>query len=133
MLEFVFFDSRPREQFVDFLRHRGVVAVQNDDDETYGVAISEDVEDQLLAAIEAHYEELMVLDQSLFEATAGEAGDHTAGVVLNLASGDTVYAQVDPALLGRVMEVLTPQEFGQLVNAIVDAVEYPDARPLCQR
>jgi hypothetical protein len=31
------------------------------------------------------------------------------------------------------MQVLTPQELGDLVNAIVDAVEKPDARPLCTR
>ena len=42
-------------------------------------------------------------------------------------------ARVDPLLLGKVMEVLTPQELGDLVNAIVDAVEHPDAQPLCHR
>ena len=54
-------------------------------------------------------------------------------MVVNLASGDTVYARVDPGLLGRIMQVLTPQELGEVVNAIVDAVENPDGRPLCHR
>ena len=36
-------------------------------------------------------------------------------------------------LLGRIMEVLSPEEFGSVVNAIVDAVEQPDRRPLCKR
>ena len=36
-------------------------------------------------------------------------------------------------MMGRIMQVVTPQEFGEVVNAIVDAVEAPDSRPLCKR
>jgi uncharacterized protein YicC (UPF0701 family) len=133
MLDFVFFDPRTRRQFVDFIQDHGLLAQQSEDDETYAVAVTEDLDDALLEVIEARYDELIALDQSLFEADAAAAGEHTAGVVVNLASGTKVYAQVDPLLLGRIMEVLTPQEFGQVVDAIVDAVERPDPRPLCER
>ena len=133
MLEFVFFDPRPRRQFIAFLQQHGVAARELDDDETYGVGIAEDIDDVLLEAVEQRYDELMAVDQALFEEDATARGQHTAGVVLNLASGDTIYAQVDPVLLGRIMEVLTPEEFGSVVNAIVDAVENPDSRPLCKR
>ena len=133
MLEFVFFNAQTRGQFVDFLEKLGVGADLNDDDETFGVAIDEGLDEALLDKIELRYDEFMVLDQSLFEQQADADGEHTAGVVLNLASGDTVYAQVDPFLLGRIMEVLSPEEFGSVVNAIVDAVEQPDRRPLCKR
>jgi hypothetical protein len=133
MLEFVFFNAQTCGQFVDFLGNLGVGADLVDDDETFGVAIDEGLDEALLDKIELRYDELMVLDQSLFEQQADADGEHTAGVVLNLASGDTVYAQVDPFLLGRIMEVLTPEEFGSVVNAIVDAVEKPDRRPLCKR
>ena len=109
-----------------FDHHAGVL----DDVETCGVGIPEDTDDDLMDEIEAGYEELMAYDQALFETEADEGG-HAAGVVVNLASGDTVYARVDPGLLGRIMEVLTPEELGEVVNAIVDAVENPDARPLC--
>jgi len=135
MLEFVFFDPRPQQEFADFLRRHQVPLTESDEDETFGVAIPEDVDDALLEKIEGQYDALMAMDRELFEADADAAdkGHQAAGVVLNLASGATVYAQVDPLLLGRIMEVLTPQEFGELVNAIVDAVENPDARPLCRR
>ncbi|MCG6967052.1 MAG: DUF4003 domain-containing protein [Chromatiaceae bacterium] len=131
MLEFVFFDPDPRRRFVDFVRTLAVAAETRDEDETFVVAIREDTDDELMERIEACYEEMMALDQVLFESRSGDDGHQAAGVVLNLASGDTVYARVDPALLGRIMAVLTPQEFGDVVNAIVDAVENPDARPLC--
>lgn len=135
MLEFVFFDPQPRKRFADFLRARGLAPTEREDGETQLVAIPEDVDDALLDAIEVFYDEMMALDRELFEAgAAGDGGGHqAAGVVLNLASGETVYARVDPQLLSRIMEVLTPQEFGQVVNAIVDAVEHPDDRPLCHR
>ncbi len=133
VLEFVFFDERPLQGFVDFLQAKRVSHERSDEDETFVVAISEDTDDALLEEIESHYDEMMAFNQSLFEAEDGTVDTHSAGVVLNLKSGETVYAQVDPLLLGRVMEVLTPQEFGDVVNAIVDAVENPDSRPLCKR
>ena len=133
MLEFVFFDPRPRQRFVDFLRARGVPVEELQDDETYGVGIPEDTDDDLMDDIEACYEEMMAFNQELFEADLDAGEGQAAGVVVNLASGDTVYARVDPGLLGRIMQVLTPQELGEVVNAIVDAVENPDGRPLCHR
>lgn len=133
MLEFVFFDPRPRQRFADFLGERAVPVTLLDDDESCGVGIPEDIDDGLLEEIEAYYDEMLSFDRELFEAgvDAAERGHQAAGVVLNLASGETVYARVDPVLLGRIMEVLSPQEFGLVVNAIVDAVEHPDASPLC--
>jgi len=133
MLEFVFFHPRPRELFADFLRVRGVPVTLQGDAETLEVAIPEDTDENLLAEIEDHYDEMMALNQSLFEAQASEDGALAAGVVLNLTGGQAVYARVDPELLGRIMGVLSPQEFAEVVNAIVDAVENPDPRSLCQR
>lgn len=133
MLEFVFFDRRPRQRFADFLREHAVAYDELEDDETFIVGIPEDTADTLLEKIEGCYEEMMAYNQALFEAEAGADGGHAAGVVVNLASGKTVYASVDPGLLGRIMEVMTPEELGEVVNAIVDAVENPDGRPLCHR
>lgn len=133
VLEFVFFDERPLQRFVDVLEAKRISFERIDEDETFMVGIPDDTDDDVLEEIEAHYDEMMAFNQSLFEAEPGAVDTHSAGVVLNLASGETVYAQVDPALLGRIMEVLTPQEFGDVVNAIVDAVENPDTRPLCKR
>ena len=102
-----------------------------DDDDVLNVGIDEDIDDQLLARIEAFYDEMMTLNQRLLE--EGSPAQHTAGVVVNLASGDTVYANLAPDLLARIMTVLTPEELGTLVDAVVDAVENPDRRAPCQR
>ncbi len=141
MLEYVFFHEEPYNRFLDFVRERGLTpdSRARDDDafdvDTLEVHLPEDLDDTLADEVEAFYDEMMAWGQTLVDDELGQGADnyHAAGVVVNLRDGQVVYAQVDPRLLGRVMEVLTPEEFGQIVNAIVDAVENPDQRTFCQR
>ena len=133
MLEYVFFHRQPLEQFAAFLREEGLEPEIVREDETWEARLPEDLDDALCERIEECYDRMMELNQALFIEEQDPDDYHAAGVVLNLQGGQTVYAKVDPRLLGRIMEVLTPEEFGEVVNAIVDAVESPDERSLCQR
>jgi len=135
MLEYVFFDERPRDQFVVFLKENLGELKLEDDDGLFKFWISEDLDDDLDEAIEDFYDDMMALNQQLYEDENNEAevGYNAAGIVLELNTGENVYAQVDPELLGRIMTVVTPDEFNTVVNAIVEAVENPDARTPCQR
>ncbi len=135
MLEYVFFDERPRDQFVTFLREKSVELKLEEDEGLLKVWISEDLADDLDEAIEDFYDDMMALNQQLYEDENNEAevGYNAAGIVLELNTGENVYAQVNPELLGRIMTVVTPDEFNTVVNAIVEAVENPDARTPCQR
>ncbi len=132
MLEYVFFHVRPFDEFIAYLRELGLQPETETDEDSWEVRLPEDIDDELSEKIESRYDQLMELNQQLFDAEQPQ-DYHTAGVVVNLGSGETVYAQVDPHLLGKIMGVLTPEEFGEVVNAIVDAVEQPDERTLCQR
>lgn len=135
MLDYIFFHQIPFDRFVAFLEEKGVRPETECSDDGFEVSVSEDLDDALSDEVEGRYDELMALNQELFDSEQSQDADnyHAAGVVLNLKDGSTVYADVDSRLLARVMEVLTAEEFGQLVNAIVDAVEEPDSRSLCQR
>jgi len=134
VFEYVFFDQRPFDQFVKFLEKENLIPVLSKDDECFEAAIPEDIDDELSDRIEVFYEEMMELNQQLFEEDEKSSNDmHVAGVVLNLKQGATVYANVDTDVLARIMSVLTPLEFGTVVDAIVDAVEEPDHRPICKR
>ena len=133
MLEYVFFDVLPCERFVAFLHERGLEPETQSDGETWEVRLPEELPGELGDAIEEYYDRMLDLNRELHDREAQEDGYHAAGVVVNLSGGETVYAQVDPALLSRIMSVLTPVEFGEVVNAIVDAVENPDTRTMCQR
>ncbi len=132
MLEYVFFDSRPWKQFAEFARHQGLEPQLREADGIFEVALPEDMDDVLSGAVEDYYGEMMAYNQALYESAASEDGDHaTAGVVVTLGNGQTVYARIRPDLLNRLMEAVKPEELGELVNAIVDAVENPQAGSIC--
>lgn len=135
MLEYVFFHERPLGQFIDFLRQSGLEPVREDDDGLFKVLLPEDLDEELAQRIEDHYDDMMELSREIYEEEGDEndVGYHTAGITVQLEGDVNVYAQVDPRLLGRIMEVLSPEEFNEVVNAIVEAIENPDTRSLCQR
>ncbi len=133
MLEYVFFHAQPCELFVDYVRGLGLEPRVETGEGTWEVALPETLTEEQEDLLEARYDELFDQDRELHEAEAGDDGYHTAGVLLDLADGQKVQAEVDPELLARILSVLTPEEFGEVVNAIVDAVERRDTRTICQR
>ncbi|GAB6041779.1 hypothetical protein [Endothiovibrio diazotrophicus] len=129
MLDYLFFVEPPFRKFLAFLEEKGVPVEQEVGEEQFEVRIPEELDDDLIDAIEVRYEELMDEGMAMME----EEDHHAAGVVVNLKDGETAYAIVRPELLNRVLGVISPEELGELVNAVVDAVENPDQRTFCQR
>jgi hypothetical protein len=140
MLEYVFFDERPYLGFLKFLRSRGLepetsTGEDGCDLDTFEVRLPEDLEDALAAQIEACYDRMMDMNQELFDqaAASGLDNQHSAGVVVNLSDGRAAYARINPKLLNKVLQVLSPAELGEIVDAIASAVENPDGDSLCQK
>ncbi|MEJ2453377.1 MAG: hypothetical protein P8103_04365 [Candidatus Thiodiazotropha sp.] len=133
MLEYIFFDERPWRRFIDYLESLGLQPQASTGDEGWLVALPEDLEDELDEKIEAFYDQMLEMNESLVAEAEGQSHVHTAGVNVTLADGRVVQAAVDPKLMQRILSAISPEEVGQLVNAIVDAVENPDERPFCQR
>ena len=133
MLEYAFVSSEPCARFCRVLEEHGLAPrVERGDPEILVCLDESAVDDRLADAIDAFYDDMFALDQALFEAApTGEY--HAAGVVVNLSDGRAVYADVPPPLLAKVMQALSPEELASLVSAVVDAVEAPDERTLCQR
>ena len=129
-IEYIFFHEKPFKLFVAFLEQQKLAPVTSSDDDSYEVSLPDNLDDSLSDDIENEYDRLFEMNQQLMEDTSRES---SAGVVVNLKDGTTTYADINPALLGKIMEVLTPQELGDVVNAIVDAIEGPDDRTLCER
>jgi hypothetical protein len=133
MLEYIFFDERPWRLFIDFLESLGLEPEASVGDEGWLVGLPEDLDDELDAKIEAYYDQMLEMNESLVAESEGESHLHTAGINLTLADGRVVQAALDPRLMQRLLTAISPEELGELVNVIVDAVENPDERPLCQR
>jgi acylphosphatase len=136
MLEYVFFNEEPCARFRDFLAERDLPSsLAQGELETLVQVEEERVDDDLADEIDAFYDQMLELDQGLYEQALEQDAEHysASGVVVNLRDGRSVYAGVRPALLAKVMEALSPDELGDLVDAIVAAVEDPDERTFCQR
>ncbi len=123
-------DKSPYAQFMAFLFAHKVESEATAGEDSIEIRISDDLDEELQELIEDRYEELFALNQQLMEAASSTG---SAGVVVNLKDGTTTYADIPADILSRIMSVITPEEMGDVVNAIADAIEAPDHRPLCQR
>lgn len=135
MLDYVFFNDEPMNLFHAYLEKQGVPATVTRMEENYEIAIPEDLDDELVDNIEDYYDEVSDLDQRLLEEAQGNNEDnyHMASILVTLQDGRSSYADVSPELLSKIMQVITPQELGEVVKAITRAVENPDDRLFCQR
>ncbi|MEJ2693593.1 MAG: hypothetical protein P8166_11185 [Candidatus Thiodiazotropha sp.] len=133
MLEYIFFDERPWRRFIDYLESLGLTPQASSNEEGWLVALPEDLDDSLDEKIEAFYDRMLEMNESLVAEEEGQAHVHMAGVNVTLADGRVVQAAIDPKLMQRLLTVISTDELGDLVNAIADAVENPDERPFCQR
>ena len=135
MLEYVLFDEKPFQLFVDWLKTKGISAETEIEEDNFLINIPEDLDDELLDEVDEKYDALMDMNQQIVEdeERASQQGHHMAGVVVTLKDGSVSYADVDPVLLGRVISTISPEEFGEIVTAIADAVENPQPTAYCHR
>lgn len=136
VLEYLFFTRTIADQFVQGLRERGIdyqeaiEAVQ----EAIVFKVPESVGAALWDELDDLYDELSVADQALLEeGIEDETAHSTAGIYLQLANGQQTIAQVDPAMVSRILSVLSLEEFNQFLDTIVKSVEQPDESAICQR
>jgi len=137
LLEYIFFHEEPCRRFKKFLQERNIELVKEVTDETDIQAqllyIVDALDDDLNDEIESFYDDMMVLSESLTVEEDADAEMSQVGLAVSLTDGRSVLASVDPDVLNRVLDVITHDELGKLVDAIANAVEHPDERPLCKR
>lgn len=135
MLEYILFNEKPYQLFVDWLKEKDVDCEVSMEDEDYVIKVSEDLDEDLLDDIDDKYEVFMEMSQDIIDAEEKEKHDgyQMAGVVVTLNDGSVSYADIDSKLLSRVISVISPEELGEIVTAIADAVENPQTKTYCQR
>lgn len=135
MLEYILFHSTPFQLFVDWLKTKDISPETEIDGDNYLIRIPEDLNDDLLDEVDEKYDSLMDMNQQMVndEEKETQQGRHMAGIVVTLKDGSISYADVDPDLLGRVIGAISPEELGEIVSAIADAVENPQPDPYCKR
>jgi hypothetical protein len=133
MLEYIFFHKQLLEQFLKQLEQQNITCETRDDAMGLVAALPEDIDDALLEQIDEIYEALLGDTEKLLNTDDTASEKHAAAISLTLKNGETVDAPIDPALLKRVLSVISYEELNELVEAIVDGVENPDSSPFCQR
>ncbi len=137
MLEFIFFHQAPLKSFLDQLKSRELTYTTrlNEKDGEYEAHIDEDIADDILSEVEDIYDQLMEQSQQEMDEESDENSENysLSSITITLSDGTITYAKVPAGLLSKIVEVISAQELGEIVNAIADAVENPDSRSMCQR
>lgn len=133
MLEYVFFDRRPRGLFLDVLRDNDVVFDLLDKEDELLVLIADDYPEALMAVIERCFESTLKMSETLMAEDEGVDSFEMAGVEVTLDQQTSVMASVDARVLEKILSVLNFDELSSFVDSISTAVLHPDHRPLCKR
>ena len=128
MYEYIFFAPVSRDQFIEQLDHHKV-PYQIDAELT--VAIPEDIEDEVTAALDEHYEELLHQTPSLFNGDDALLEKDVAGVQVQLQNGSISTIRIPPELVSRILTSISMEEFRDLCQLVAEGVEIGDNSPLC--
>ncbi len=137
MLDFIFFHQKPYALFIEKLDalNLSYSIFPNAQDSQFEIQLDEDLPDEILEEIEAIYDQLLDINQQLIEEEEGRNPDNyqLSSIAINLADGRVSHAQIASEKINKILQVLSPEEFAEVVSAIADAVENPDSRSLCQQ
>lgn len=133
MIEYVFFNAECSEAFKLLLKERRVDYVMEKDPLGEGdiFQIEEPIEDELWDVLDDRYDELNLRDQELLEQSS-EDGVSAAGIYVELSDGRKTIAKVDPAIMNKMLGVVSMDEFNAFVESIVLSVESPDDSAICK-
>ncbi len=137
MYEYILFHEKPLQLFSDWLKEKGIAFETSKEhvDNNYVIKLSAELDDDLIDEIEDQYDIYVEMSEQIViqEDKENDEGYHMAGVVVTLKDGSISYADIDPDVMSRVIDAITPVEFTGIVNAIADAVENPQPKNFCQR
>lgn len=124
MLEYVFFDQRPFDQFSEYVKGMGLTpASRVSDRDEYLVELPEDMNEAVMESVEAYYEQMMGMSEALLAVDANEEHYSAAAIQVSLSGGENTLASADPELLKKILTVLSYDELGVFVDSIAHAVE----------
>lgn len=133
MLEYIFFHKSLADDFTEQLQRLAIHFESKDDVMGFVVAVPEDLDSVLIDQVNDRYETLLAQSENLLMEQDLAPEKNIAAITLNLRDGRAVQALVRPELLNRILGVISLRELNEFVEAITDAVDNPDDRPICQR
>lgn len=131
MNEYIFFDARLRDNFAQHAKALGVECELRDDTMGMVVAVPEDIDDDLVDELEAHYDELQEEQSDLMSLSEGGL-KKLAGFQLVLPDGQTTTVALQPDMARRLLSCFSFEEIQVLFDAVARGALDPKNRPLCE-
>ncbi len=135
MLEYVFFHKTLAQAFVKQAENYKLETSLVNEGPAWEVHLSEDIADDIEEKLSDIYDDLFDQDHEMFDNEhQGEDGEYGAAAIeITLKDGKRTYAQLNPAIMGKLMSVISFNELNEIIEDVVTAVENPDDRTICQR
>jgi len=135
-IEYLFFNTSVRNLFTDRLKNYSITwceAIEAVNDSLL-VQVNESEIEAVWDELDEFYDQLSLEDQRLLEQGELNPADvSTAGINFKLSNGEQAVAQVNPEVLNRILEVVSFDEFSELIEAVAISAEHHDSTPICQR
>jgi len=134
-IEFAFLHPGAHEKFTAAAHAHGLRTSVHEDAIGTGAMIVRVSEEGLTPDIETDLEELAQKLDAEGQDWADSMDDvrlSAVGIVVHLSDGTQSLARVEPNMMRRMLSVLSPDELGQFVAKIADAVENPDNSSICK-
>jgi len=131
MLEYIFFDTGLRDEFVAHARDLGLPCELRDDNMGLVVAVDEEaLNDDLEEQLETHYEQLEERQTELL--TQEEGGlKQLAGFRVNLPDGQSCQVPLPPEMANRLMASFSLEEIQTLLDTVARSALDP-RQHLCE-
>ncbi len=133
MIEYVFFHQHLADAFSERLAALSIAYASKADELGFVVAVPEDLDETVMDGLEALHEELLAQSEQRLIAAESDMEKPVAALNITLGDGRIAQAPVRPVLMNKLLSVLSFEEINELLDAIVDSIEHPDARPFCRR
>ena len=131
MMEYIFFDASLRDRFVELAKNLGVACDLQDDNMGWVVAVSEDLADNLVELLEAHYDKLQEAQSELMSQSQGGL-KRLAGFQLVLPDGQTCTVPLQPDVANRLLSCFSFEEIQALFGTVASSALNPKNSHLCE-
>jgi hypothetical protein len=133
-MEYTFFSETLCERFMQFVQGMGLSCqVRDDVMEGRVLKVLGELDDGQMDALEEEYEGLMDEQMLLAEEESDLVAHRAVGIGVRHASGETGVVRLPVEIARKLMAHFSAEEIQEMVQVIADALEQPDAGPLCRK
>ena len=131
MIEYIFFDTTLRDDFVGYAKSLQISCTLQDDPLGFVVAIPEDIEEEVEDALEARYE---AIEQEQSKLLAAEEGGFSqlAGFRFDLPDGQSRMVPLEIGIANRLLATFSIEEIQRLFETVARSAVEPAEDRLCQ-